>query len=62
MTFPPLPPSTTLATVRSEPPPGPPFGLAGLAGLEGPLLAALGLGLEATPLPTPLADLLVMAP
>jgi flotillin len=34
--------------VRSEPPPGPPFGLAGLAGLtglEGPLLAALGLGL-----------------
>ena len=55
MTFPPLPPSTTLATVRSEPPPGPPFGLAGLAGLtglvglvglaglEGPLLAALGL-------------------
>ena len=48
MTFPTLPPSTTLATVRSEPPPGPPFGLAGLtglAGLEGPLLAALGLGL-----------------
>jgi flotillin len=34
--------------VRSDPPPGPPFGLAGLAGLtglEGPLLAALGLGL-----------------
>ena len=48
MTFPTLPPSTTLATVRSEPPPGPPFGLAGLTGLtglEGPLLAALGLGL-----------------
>ena len=48
MTFPPLPTSTTLATVRSDPPPGPPFGLAGLAGLtglEGPLLAALGLGL-----------------
>ena len=45
MTFPPLPTSTTLATVRSEPPPGPPFGLAGLTGLEGPLLAALGLGL-----------------
>jgi flotillin len=37
-----------MATVRGEPPPGPPFGLAGLAGLaglEGPLLAALGLGL-----------------
>ncbi len=58
MTLPSLHPSTTLATVRGESPPGPPPGtpfgqpgqpgqpgLPGLAGLEGPLLAALGLGL-----------------